>query len=172
MHFCVSLSLFLCLSLLNLPSSFMMFFLLSLATGLLAVFHHLTEHQVALSGRLYIANHSRHGDDSHISVSEHEYSRVSPGWQQKCDTAQTKTRQPEYTRKSLPRLFLATAPGSWLLKEMVEGKGNPQLCTGSHSILMTLTEWRVPHCTTSTPDAKNTPRPAKCKRLLWPTWVL
>lgn len=160
MHFCISLSLFLCLSsslpLLTLSSSIhaiFPLFPLSAATGLLAVCHHLTEHQVPLSGRLYIAKHQGMKtvqlslSHTHISV---------------CTC----------TLESQPSMNKSEAgPGSWLLEEIAEGTGNPQLNTGSHGVLMT-SEWRELHSTTSTADAKKTQRPAKCKRSLEPKWVL
>lgn len=62
-------------------------------------------------------------------------------------------------------------PGSWLLKEIAEGKGNPQLNRGSHSVFKTSEQWEL-YRTTSTADAKNMPNPAKYKRLLEPVWIL
>lgn len=76
------------------------------------------------------------------------------------------------TLESQPSMNKSEAgPGSWLLEEIAEGTGNPQLNTGSHGVLMT-SEWRELHSTTSTADAKKTQRPAKCKRSLEPKWVL
>lgn len=127
-----------CLSHLSAPflSPFMFFsplLSLSTATGLLAVCQHLTEHQVPLSGKLYIAKHRGYGHHptlalthTHtISVCVHAHSG-STQHVQKCDTLkQTHINLNTHNPCFRPPASPATEPGFWLLKGNSWGQRKP-----------------------------------------------